>query len=1379
MYVVNSFSASDGIGGTYTNDFAYWGARLHLQGRGFEGFDTVRQHDSRSGIWTLSYYARQFPYIGSLTDRETFEPDAATYMSIVGSSYTYKTPGGVSGTTCSSCYFPYISDTIAYSYELTGSKKGGANAYVSFTKTQYTYDAFGNVTDTLATTQDTDSVSPASPFNGQYWITEIKNTISNDNSAANWCLGRPSTTTTTKTIPGQAAQTRTVGHTMDYSKCRAAVETVEPNDSRLKVTTSFGFDACGNTNSVSVVGLDKTGAAMPARVTGTSYASRCALPESVTNALNQTTVTAYNYNFGLPSSVTDPNGNAISWLYDNFGRKTQETRPDSTLTKYTYSDCVAATCWGMPNLRFLVSTYVYNAAGTQLRADEKFYDGLDRLRQEELNRVLGTWDVQVFTYDSLGRKTQATVPYSASSNGYHLYSYDIGNRLTEDDLYDSSGTFYRSIKMGYAGQTTSVTDPNGNAISKVTDVTGKIRRVTDPNTNGTVAGTTNYTVDPFGNLITIVDADNYSSSYTYNIRGFKTGSNDIDAGSWTFTPDSLNELVSQIDAKGQGTTFGYDLLGRMSSRTEPESTTAIQWTYGTSATAHNIGRLTQVTKPDGYAEAYTYDGTGRPQTVTYTEDSANYVFTYAYNNLGSVDTVTYPVSTSGYQFVLKYVYDSYGYLNQVKDNAAGTLFWTLSSANDASLPTLETLGNGVKVASTYSPWTNEMTARTEGSGGSTTNLQNLTYTWDLAGNLHQRIDNRQTLTEQFSYDSMNRLLNSQLTAGSVTTTNLTLTYDASGNINSKSDVSASAYVYDSVHKHAVKTAGSVAMTYDANGNMITRAGGAISYYSYNLPNLINSGGNSTQFFYNASHQRWKQVASYSGVTETTHYIGGLLEVMKRGAGATEYRHQIPAGNGTVVYTRRSDGSTGTYYATSDHLGSSDVVLDGSAGVVARESFTHFGARRGSAWTGSPSSADYTAFGNSTRNGFTGHEMLDSVSLVHLNGRVYDPFLGRFLSPDSVIQSLGATQSINSYAYAWNDPLKYTDPSGHSLLGDIVGIAVAIVVAWALPELLPEYFEALSVPTLAVSGFVGGFVGAYVSTGSLSASLTAGLISGVTAAAFAEIGSYASGLQQSGSEWAKPFSVVAHGAVGCGSAMLSGGNCGRGALAAGISEAANQTHLIGSPGKTLASWGTFKGAVEAGAVGGIAARMVGGKFDDGFTVAAAGYIFNSAADAAKAASAVAGESALEGLIGDTLAGIAAGAGAAVSAGLLVLTPSTTATAELDEAPTAIFRVVGVDELAQIEVTGQYAPSPSGFGEKQFWARPSDADRYAKMVVAAGWDNPATVVQSFISRTTTALGTIMELDSGIAITFPITALPAVNADAAKFGGIKPLKNYVGGQ
>jgi RHS repeat-associated protein len=1199
MYVVNQFSASDGNGGTYTNSFWYYGAHLNLQGRGFEGFYVARQYDSRNAVYQYSYYRQNFPYIGSLLEQETVTA-GGTVMSLAENTYTYMTPGSISGASCSNCYLPYVSVSTVYNYEPTGTKAGGSGSYVSYTTTNYTYDTYGNLTDTKATTTDTDSAAPASPFNGQSWITEIQNTITNDNSAANWCLGRPSTTTTTKTVPGQTALTRTVNHTMDYVNCRATVETVEPSDSRLKVTTTFGFDACGNTSSVSVVGLDQNGNAMTARNTTTNYSystSRCALPEAVTDALNFTSVTAYNYSYGLPTSVTDPNGIAVSWLYDDFGRKIKETRPDGTYTTSVYTDCVSGSCWGVATLRFLEQDYFYSSAGTQLRSHYRFYDGLDRLRYDEGTRVLGAWDNAVYYYDSLGRKTEYVMPYSSSDNGYHLSTYDVANRLTEDDLYTNAGTLYRSIKIAYLGQTTQVTDPKSNTVTKVTDVSGKIRQVSDPSTAGTVAGTTYYTFDQFGNLAKIVDADNVTSTYTYNVRGFKTASSDADSGAWTFTPDSLNELVSQTDAKSQTTSFGYDLLGRMTSRTEPESTTPTQWTYGTTKTAYNIGRIITVSKPDGYGEGYTYDSAGRAQTVTYIEDGTNYPFTYAYNNEGTVDTLTYPVSTSGYQFVLKYVYDGYGFLNEAKDNAAGTVFWQLNTANDASLPTLETLGNTVQIATSYTPWTNEMITRTEGSGGSTTNLQNLSYSWDLAGNLHQRVDNRQSLTEQFGYDSMNRLLTSTLNG----TNNLTLTYDAAGNIASKSDVSASAYVYDTGHPHAVKTAGSWSMTYDANGNMITRAGGAISWYSYNLPNGISYNGNSTQFFYNANHQRWKQVAIYSGITETTHYIGGILEIMTRGSNPTEYRHQIPAGSGAAVYTRRTDGSASTYYATSDHLGSSDLVMDSSANVLTRQSFTPFGARRGSAWTGVPTSSDYTAFGNTTRRGFTQHEMLDSVALVHMNGRVYDPYLGRFLAVDTLVQTLGSTESVNPYAYAWNDPLKYLDPTGHGLLDAIVGIIVGAV---ALFTLQPELLAALGsfwgpVTAAAISGFVGGFTGALLATGSLSAALTAGLVTGVTAGLTAGIGQAVLA-----GNWTPLTGVVARVAVGCGSSAASGGNCGQGALSAAFALAATPL-VIKFP--ALGQWSALPEAVEAGLVGGEAAKLAGGKFANGFSTAAVQYL----------------------------------------------------------------------------------------------------------------------------------------------------------------------------
>lgn len=65
----------------------------------------------------------------------------------------------------------------------------------------------------------------------------------------------------------------------------------------------------------------------------------------------------------------------------------------------------------------------------------------------------------------------------------------------------------------------------------------------------------------------------------------------------------------------------------------------------------------------------------------------------------------------------------------------------------------------------------------------------------------------------------------------------------------------------------------------------------------------------------------------------------------------------------------------------------------------------------------------------TNRGFTDHEHLDGIGLIHMNGRVYDPVIGRFLSPDPWIQDPNNSQSFNRYSYVWNNPLRYTDPTG--------------------------------------------------------------------------------------------------------------------------------------------------------------------------------------------------------------------------------------------------------------------------------------------------------------------------------------------------------------
>jgi RHS repeat-associated protein len=1217
MYVVSQFTASDGIGGTYQNTFTYAGARLNLQGRGFEGFATTTSKDSRNALVHSVAYSQSFPTIGAIVEDDLFQSDGITPISKMSNVYPTTLATTLVTPQCSLCYFPAVSSTTTKRYEVGGTKNG---LLISTLSTTYTYDnpnpgtfqTYGTIQVSNSTVTDNDA---SSPFASQSWNTLITNTIYNNPTI--WCLGRPTVTTSQKTAAGQPSLTRTVSHAMDptaagpngaaYYYCRAQTETAEPGTS-LQVTSNFGFDACGNTNSVSVVGLDENGVAMPARTTNTSYGTRCQFPESVSNSYSQTTSTAYNYSLGVKQSATDANGVTVSWQYDDFARRTRESRPDSTATTWAYTDCVSISCWGTSDIRLLTTETLLDSTGNTVRTGESFSDGLDRIRIQSGNRVLGVWTTQVTRYDSLGRKVEFDLPYSSASNGYHLYSYDLLNRMTFDTLYTTSGNQYRQISMGYFGQIATVTDPKGNVVTKITDVAGKMRRITDPpdGVSGLPAGVTNYTYDSFDNLVGVVDPIGASSTFIYNIRGFKTKTMDADTGIWTFAPDSLNELKTQADANGNVTKMTYDLLGRLVSRLEPESTTPTTWTYGTSAAAHNIGQVQSVTKPDGYVENYYYDSYDRSQTKTVTEDGTTYQFDYAYNSIGAAATLTYPTSTAGVRFQLKYNYDVSGYLNSVQDAAAGTVFWTLTGSNDSSSPTMEVLGNAVSIATAYTPWTNEMITRSEGSAGSQTNLQNLSYAWDVNGNLLSRTDNRQNLTEAFTVDALNRLSTVNLN-GSQT---LSVRYDQAGDITSKSDVGTYTYpASTAAHPHAVIAAGGWTIGYDANGNMNSRAGGAITSYSYNQPNQINYNGSSAQFNYDSSHQRWKQVANYAGTTETIHYVGGLLQVVTRGASPTEYRHQIAAGSSTAVYTRRSDGSTGTYYATSDHLGSADLVMDSAANVLVRESFSPFGARRGANWQGIPTTQDYTAIQSSTRQGFTGHEMLDAVGLIHMNGRVYDPTLGRFLSPDTVVQSLASSQSINPYSYAWNAPLRYVDPSGHSLLGAIIGIIATIVAIYFMQ---PELFEVGSTATLGadtafVSGFVGGFVGAFVSTGSLDAAITGGIIGGITALAFNQAGSWA---QQAGAEWKVPVSVLAHAAVGCGSAALSGANCGRGAFAAAVSDAADLSGLI-KPA-AIGTWGSVEGTAESGLVGGIAARITGGKFSDGFSTGAAGYLFNTSA-----------------------------------------------------------------------------------------------------------------------------------------------------------------------
>jgi len=131
--------------------------------------------------------------------------------------------------------------------------------------------------------------------------------------------------------------------------------------------------------------------------------------------------------------------------------------------------------------------------------------------------------------------------------------------------------------------------------------------------------------------------------------------------------------------------------------------------------------------------------------------------------------------------------------------------------------------------------------------------------------------------------------------------------------------------------------------------------------------------------------------------------------------------------GIGVEIDRPGKATELRWTHTDRLGS-PIALSDEAGLVQEElAYDPWGKRRDPVSHATPDTLD----GKIDNKGFTNHEMLDQLDLVHMNGRVYDPFVARFLSGDPVIQDPTNGQNYDRYSYVFNNPTNFTDPTGFS------------------------------------------------------------------------------------------------------------------------------------------------------------------------------------------------------------------------------------------------------------------------------------------------------------------------------------------------------------
>ncbi|MGB9428686.1 MAG: RHS repeat-associated core domain-containing protein [Gammaproteobacteria bacterium] len=139
---------------------------------------------------------------------------------------------------------------------------------------------------------------------------------------------------------------------------------------------------------------------------------------------------------------------------------------------------------------------------------------------------------------------------------------------------------------------------------------------------------------------------------------------------------------------------------------------------------------------------------------------------------------------------------------------------------------------------------------------------------------------------------------------------------------------------------------------------------------------------------------------------------------------------VADGQVVAVHTIDQSGNATTSYLHSDHLGSVDTLTNDQGTVAQSMSFDAFGLRRDAGnWTYDLTPAQIATLKNDTDRGYTYQEQLDNVGLIHMNGRVYDPMVGRFISADPTVPNPQYSQSFNRYSYVNNSPLESTDPSG--------------------------------------------------------------------------------------------------------------------------------------------------------------------------------------------------------------------------------------------------------------------------------------------------------------------------------------------------------------
>ena len=1043
----------------------------------------------------------------------------------------------VNGKKIEECDYTYVVKTN-YS---ASSYVSDIYTYVPATTHQRSYELnTGDVLKDVTTINEYDNFGNATKITVKDGNVETTTTNTFTNDTENWILGRLTASTVSKT---NESGTITKSSSFEYDKISGLLtaETFAPENTLLGYQKTYVHDGFGNIVKSTESFLDNSSE----RVTLSTYDKRGRFLVSATNSLGFTESSTIDESTGLIASTTDKNGIVTHYVYDKFGRLVEQTTP---ISKSQNTTGWSAGMQDAPtNALYFTWSKVRGEAYTI-----QFYDCWGRQLRKVTESVGGKKVYVDQVYNRKGELVKISEPYFSNDQPcWTSNEYDDVGRIIAQIKPDGSKN-----KFQYFGLKTVTIDPLGHIDTKIYNLNGSLVSSIDD------AGTSiSYKYNAEGKCIE-TKGPRTTIRCSYDIAGNRVSMEDPDLGSSQDTYNAFGELINRLDNHGV-THYEYDAGGRLVFESRPDCIISTNYDKTWKGAISNV--VSSGTIQTFYF--YVYDSYGRVIQKNAIINHRTYEIAYTYNSANHIETITYPNNLK-----VRNIYDDSGVQTAVLDEGTGKAYWRLLALNARDQVEQEAYGNGLVTTYSYNPWTGDIVRVF------TPGIQDWEYAFDRAGNLSARHDLRRNLYEDFIYDNLNRLCvvyqNGRL--------NLRTTYDAAGNITSKSDVGD--YNYED---------GSNKLASITNCKRAVASWDAIAYNSFDKIIQIVSRGIGMNLEYGPDKSR--VMSDAQGVS--TYYVDKLFEQkISRNGKISNTDYIFALGKAVAIVTQ--DSTVSVKFIHHDHLGSIQAYSDELGNLYQELSYDAWGVRRNpDTWTVYDVLASSNAY---DAHGFGGHEHLDVFDMINMDGRMYDPVVGRFISADPFVQSPDFTQSLNRYAYCVNNPLSLIDPSGYnwfsknwkSLLASTVGIAVSVITAGS----------AASIGVAIAAGAAGGAAGAL--TGALLNGSNIGQIAKTTFT-----GAFWGGLSGAANNLAGKIDgfwlkLGAHTLSEGTMEGLQGGNMLHGFMMGATSS------LGGSIiNKSIGYSCSLEKCISSALLGGVISEIGGGKFANGAITSAFSYLFN--------------------------------------------------------------------------------------------------------------------------------------------------------------------------